>query len=292
MSSQFTFEAIGTHWVVDIFEPLSKEGEVKVLEQIRERIDVFDKAYSRFRSDSLVTEMSQKAGEYTLPDDAEKMMSLYHDVFLLTDGLVTPLIGQVLVDSGYDAQYSLKQKKELEVPLSWDEVLEYYHPHLQMKQPALLDFGGAGKGYLVDLVGEVLEQNGIRSYCVDAGGDMLHRSKAGEAMSVGLEHPGDTTKAIGVVKICNQSLCASAGNRRVWQNFHHIINPKTLSSPGHIAALWVIAESTILADILATALFFVSTQKLLQKYSFEYLILNADYSFEKSTGFPAEMFVV
>src|ERR1700733_12936176 len=96
MSSQFTFEAIGTHWVIDIWQDISKADEEKILREIGERIDMFDKAYSRFRADSLVTKMSEKSGDFILPDDAEKMMSLYYDMFLLTDGLVTPLVGQVL----------------------------------------------------------------------------------------------------------------------------------------------------------------------------------------------------
>ena len=41
----------------------------------------------------------------------------------------------------------------------------------EMKQAAMLDFGAAGKGYLVDIVGQVLENHGIKNYVIDAGGD-------------------------------------------------------------------------------------------------------------------------
>ena len=290
MASQFVFDAIGTHWVIDIYNELTKEKENILLVEINNRIKNFDQTYSRFRDDSLVTVMSKKIGKYPLPDDAPIMFNFYRKLYDITKGLVTPLIGQVLVDAGYDAEYSLEQKKTLESPLTWDEVMVYEHPYLDIQIPVLLDFGAAGKGYLIDLVSQVLEQKNIDSFCIDAGGDMLYKNKDNKPLSVGLEHPDDTSKVIGIVSITNQSLCGSAGNRRVWKNFHHIINPQTLLSPKNILAIWTIAESTIIADGLTTALFFTSPEILVPHFNFKYFILYADYSFKKSSDFKTEIF--
>ena len=119
---------------------------------------------------------------------------------------------------------------------------------------------------------------------------MRQRDARGETLRVGLEHPEDTTSVIGVANISNQSLCGSAGNRRKWADFHHIINPETLSSPKELLAVWVIAKNTLLADILTTGLFFVSPDSLLKHFKFEYLILRPDYSVEKSEGFNVELY--
>ncbi len=287
--TKFEFEAIGTSWKIDIQDDLSKEGEVVLLEKINDRITKFDSDYSRFRSDSLVTKMSKESGEFMLPDDADQMISLYKKMYDVTSGLVTPLIGQVLVDLGYDANYSLLPKKATK-PKTWDEVLSWDNPKLYLSEPTLLDFGACGKGYLVDIVSEIIESEGIKSYCVDAGGDMRYKNISGEKLKVGLEHPTDTTMVVGVAEILNQSLCGSAGNRRKWADFHHILNPETLNSPKEILAVWTMAENTILADILTTGLFFVSPEELLKHFSFEYLIIYADYSMKKSYGFSAEIF--
>ncbi len=285
--TKFEFEAIGTHWVIDIDKELSSEEETLLLRKIKGRIAEFDFAYSRFREDSLVSKMSREAGDFTLPKDADKMISLYKEMYDATGGLVTPLIGQVLVDAGYDANYSLIPKT-LTKPLSWDEVLEWKNPVLTMKKPELLDFGAAGKGYLVDIVSEILEENRIHSYCVDAGGDMRQRGTAG--LKVGLEHPTDPTMVIGTIDLKNESLCGSAGNRRKWADFHHIINPETLSSPKEILAIWTWAKTTLLADLLTTGLFFVPAEKLLKHFDFEYLIVRSDLTLEKSENFNAEIF--
>ena len=158
--AQFNFGAIGTTWLIDIYKEFSSAEEAVLLAEIKNRIDIFDKAYSRFRDDSLVIKMSKESGDFVLPDDAEPMLALYYDLYKRTDGLVTPLIGNLISDAGYDAKYSLKQKGELHAPPTWEESMEYKHPVLTIKKPVLLDFGAAGKGCLIDLVAKVLEENG------------------------------------------------------------------------------------------------------------------------------------
>ncbi len=333
----FSFEAIGTHWQIDIHPAPKKElslrstdivrstGRTKndvrltsdwcgvhesrtteayalLQEKIKNRIAGFDKHYSRFRDDSLVSEMARNAGSYTLPDDARLMMGLYETLYAATDGAFTPLIGSVLVEAGYDAKYALVPG-ELHAPKQWNDVMNYQYPDLVLKEPALLDFGALGKGYLVDVVGELIEREGIMSYAIDAGGDIRHRGvversftphhrdQSGKVLRVGLEHPNDKTKVVGVIEVANKSICCSAGNRRAWAQYHHIINPHTLSSPKHILSTWVTAGSTLLADGIATSLFFVPPERLISLFQFEYCILNPDYSAKKSSGFDAELFI-
>jgi thiamine biosynthesis lipoprotein len=161
---------------------------------------------------------------------------------------------------------------------------------LMMKKPALLDVGAAGKGYLIDLVADVIGAHGISTFLIDAGGDILHRSARGERIRVGFEHPDDTSQVIGVVALGDESIAGSAGNRRAWGNYHHIIDPDTLSSPTHIRATWAIAQTTLLSDMLTTALYFVDPKVLLPHFSFEYLILFEDLSIERSEGLDAEFF--
>lgn len=282
------FEAIGTAWHIEIFDaPVGKMQEIEA--KIRERIAIFDKVYSRFRSDSLVTRISKEVGAYTVPDDARSLLDFYRTLYDLTDGAVTPLIGNTISDAGYDASYSLNPKS-LSRPVDWDTALYYEHPKLHVRTPVLLDFGAAGKGYLIDLVGALLQDNKLHNYCINAGGDLVYHTTSAEPLEIALEHPDDPTLAIGVARISNQSLCGSAGNRRAWGQFHHIIDPYTLTSPQHIKALWVVAENGIIADGLATALFFVKPETLRSTFDFAYAIINADYSLTRSSNFPADFY--
>jgi thiamine biosynthesis lipoprotein len=273
---------------IDIFDELNDAEQTDIIQKICVRIAEFDKNYSRFRGDSLVSTMAKQAGEYVMPDDAPPLFDLYETLYRLTDGAVTPLIGQVLVDAGYDASYSLKSG-EVHTPPRYEEVISYAHPKLILKQPALLDFGAAGKGYLIDIVGDLLKREGVLNFSIDAGGDILH-SRTKPALRVGLENPFDAKQVVGVAELGKGSICGSAGNRRVWGKYHHIINPHTLTSPQDIVAVWAIADTALVADGLTTALFFTSPDILRKAYSFEYALLRSDMSLESSSGFPAEFF--
>jgi thiamine biosynthesis lipoprotein len=286
--SQFTFEAIGTTWQIDVSQDINPDKEEEILSLIQKRIEDFDKVYSRFREDSLVTKMSQHTGTFLLPMDAEPMIALYYDLYKRTDGLFTPLVGNILSDAGYDKEYSLRQKNKLQIAPEWEEVIEYTAPNIKIKKPAILDFGAGGKGYLVDLVAQVLEEQKVLEYCIDAGGDILHKGKT--AIRVGLENPKNTDEVVGVYPLQNKSICGSALNRRVWGEFNHVINPKTLSAVKDIVAVWVVADTAMLADALATCLFFVKANTLADVYKFEYVLIHSDKSIEKSSNFSGEIF--
>ncbi len=285
----FTFEAIGTAWSIHVTSELSSEARSLLFEDILHRIGEFDRNYSRFRADSLVTKMSREAGTYELPDDAGPMLELYRNLYELTGGLMTPLVGRLMEEAGYDASYSLVTR-ELHEPPAWETALSYEPPTLSVLEPVLLDFGAAGKGYLVDLVGGVMRKHGVRSYTIDAGSDILHASETGESLRIGLENPENTREVVGVTPLGEGALCASAGNRRTWGDFHHIIHPRLLASPKHIAGTWVKAETALLADGLATALFFVEPAVLGKRYEFDYAILSSDKLLSVSEGFSGDFF--
>lgn len=290
-AAQFTFQALGTHWQIDIESlPPHQEGGF-LLNEIKNRLEAFETLYSRFRPDSLVSRLAAVGGTVTLPPDAFPLLKLYEKIYTLTDGAVTPLIGQVLVDAGYDAAYSLTPK-EMRRPPRWEDILTVSPAELTLKQPAQLDFGALGKGYAIDIIAELIAAHGLRSFCVEAGGDMAYRSeKPDDILRVGLENPEDTTQVIGVANlITDLSICGSAGNRRSWGRFNHIINPHTLESPRHILAAWAIAKTTLLADALTSCLFFTPAEKLKTEFDFHYAIMYADHSVEQSSGFPGEFF--
>jgi thiamine biosynthesis lipoprotein len=287
---EWAFEAIGTHFWIGMYEPFEPDKLRRLQQEITERIEVFDKNYSRFRDDSLVTRIAREAGTYDLPKDAAKLISFYEQLYKSTNGRVTPLIGQALADAGYDAKYSLQPKTLSAVP-KWSEVCSFNNGQLTTTQPVLLDFGAAGKGYLVDLLSGIMQNIGINHFCIDGSGDMLCRGLSAP-LTIGLENPHDTSQVIGVAQLANGALCGSSATRRTWSDYSHILDPKLLASPNHIAAVWVVADSCMLADGLTTALYFAEPAELRRTFSFEYAIMFADSIMDYSADFPAELFIV
>jgi len=285
---EWSFDAIGTRWWIGLFGRLEPEALVELRERVATRIEAFDKVYSRFRADSLVSEIAKRPGTYTFPPDSEALFAFYRSLYDASNGLVTPLVGNLLSDAGYDSSYSLVQRR-LHEPLQWDDAIRFEGTTLHVTQPVLLDFGAAGKGYLVDLVAQELQKNGVSAYCIDAGGDMVCRG-LDEPLRVGLENPDNSSEVVGVAELAKGALCGSAGNRRAWGNFTHIMDPKKLVSPRHIKDVWTYASDTLTADGLTTALYFSGTEALHAQFKFEHCMIYADGNVSVSPGFPAKLF--
>lgn len=283
-----TFEAIGTVWRIDIYETLSDERSDELKQVVLARIEEFDSIYSRFRSDSLVTKIAKKAGRYRFPDDAKQLFDMYQQLYDATDGRVTLLIGDLMVEAGYDAKYTLRPQQHLHAAPAWEDICVYTHPWLTVKQPVTLDFGAAGKGYLIDIIGALLEECDVSSYMIDAGGDMVRKGNG--SVEIGLEHPVNQDEVIGVIELTSGSLCASSGSRRRWAGLHHIMNPITAKPVETIIATWVMADTALVADGLASALFFVDPEILREHFSFEYCLLYQDYRPRASRNFTAQLF--
>ncbi|MGV9710911.1 FAD:protein FMN transferase [Gordonia sp. NPDC003424] len=258
----WTFDALGTHWEITTAAPLPGD----VAGDITAELDRIDRAWSRFRGDSTVAEIARRAGDYPVAATDQPLVDWYRRLYELTGGFVTPLVGQLLSDAGYDAHYSLTPRATREPAPRWDDVLAGHTGSLDVRVPVLLDVGAAGKGFAVDRVAAIVA-TAVDEFIVDGGGDM-RVSRRDVPARIALEHPLDPTKAIGVVELFDGAICASAANRRVWADWHHIVDPRSASPAAEVLATWVIAPDAMTADGLATALFFTPAAQLRTAFDF------------------------
>jgi thiamine biosynthesis lipoprotein len=278
-------EAIGTSWQIDTAEPLDPD----VAAAVTARIERFDAVWSRFRPDSVVSRIAAEGGQWVLDDDSRAMLDLYVQLHAVTEGAVTPLVGRTLADLGYDAGYSLRPVATPAPVPAW-ESFDWSYPLLTAHEPVLLDVGAAGKGALVDLVAGVLVTHGVDELTIDASGDLLHRGPV--PLRIALEHPHDPSRAIGVAEPApGRALCASATNRRAWgDGLHHVLDGRTGRPTDDVVATWVVADSCLLADGLATAHFLAEPTTLMDRFDHEYVRMHADGRVEWSSNFPGEVF--
>jgi thiamine biosynthesis lipoprotein len=292
--STFTFDAIGTRWCIDTDEPL--RGEVR--DRILDRIQRFDRTYSRFRPDSLVAQVAAApaGGRFEFPEDSIALFDLYDRLVAATEGAVDPLVGRQLELLGYDPAYSLtpapaaaRAAERAWARPTWAADIVRDGTTLITRRPLVMDVGAAGKGYLVDIVSAILQQTGVARFVVDAGGDLRHCGEHG--IRVGLEHPLDPRLVIGVADLQNRALCASAVNRRAWgDGLHHVLDARTGAPATEVIATWVVAGDAALADGLATALFFTGGHRLAEIFRFAYVRMLADGRAERSANFDGELF--
>jgi FAD:protein FMN transferase len=281
----FRFDGIGTGWEISTPVPLSPGQRSSVLAEVER----YDSTWSRSREDSLVTRISVAPGQYELPPEATGLAALYRQLYTLSGGAMTPLIGESLERLGYDPHYSLQPRGEAAPPPAWDTVLEWRGASVRTTAPVVLDIGAAGKGQLVDLVAEQLRGHGVTDFFIDASGDLLNGGQ--EPVQVSLEHPYEPSKAIGTVALGSGALCASASNRRAWgDGLHHLLDGTTGAPVRTVVATWARAGTAMEADALATALFLVPAEDLERHFRFSWLKVFSNGSAEYSAEFEGALF--
>lgn len=289
MTAEWRFDAIGTPWSIETTHPLGDDARADVTALI----DGFDREWSRFRDDSVVSRLAVAAGEAPLPVDADDMLRAYSALSNATAGAVNPLVGNSLERLGYGAGYRLTAAEPEAAPEHWRRVLSW-DDSLTVTAPVMIDVGALGKGRLVDRVLALVETHvagaagEVADVIVDASGDMAVR---GDPVRVGLEHPYDSTRAIGVITLRNAALCASAVNRRAWgDGLHHVVDARTGLPVDTVAATWAVAPDAMSADAIATALFFEGGTALAHEWGVEWVRMLTTGRVEFSPGSEAELF--
>ncbi|GAB2889235.1 FAD:protein FMN transferase [Streptomyces deserti] len=290
--TRFAFDAIGTHWTIDTTRPLT----AGLRRQMLARIDAYDRTWSRFRPDSLIRRIATAphGGTYTFPDHATTLFDLYDRLGELTDGAVDPLVGRDLELLGYDAHYTLTPASQTERAAhqrrTWaHDITRHGATTLTTQGPVLIDTGAVGKGHLIDLISAQLTRAGHREHLIDAGGDLRHHGP--RTLRIGLEHPDDPTRVLGIARLKDKALAASATNRRAWGNgLHHVLDARTGAPTRHVRATWAVADNAATADALATALFFTTPQHLAGVYKFTAVRLHTNGRLAPSPGFDGELF--
>lgn len=213
-----------------------------------------------------------------------------------TEGNFDITVKSILDDLGYDKEYSFKKKEQTNKKTisQAKQEIEVNKKDNKVKLNKEIDFGGFGKGFALDRVKELLEQNKINHYYINAGGDIFARSdKNQEPWIILLEHPNDSSRAIGKIELNKRSLAGSAPNRRRWGKYHHLINMKTREPATGVKAIFVIAKTGIEADTYSTALFTAGFEEgilLSRKLPVEVLIVSNTNKMYQSDGFGAEIF--
>lgn len=125
-----------------------------------------------------------------------------------------------------------------------------------------LDLSGIAKGFAVDVIARLLSDAGVNSFLVEVGGELRARGRkpGGAAWKVAIERPGDVRPEAYRVLQLNDNAIATSGDYRNFfidggQRYSHSIDPRTGQAVNHdMASITVVAESTMQADALSTAM--------------------------------------
>ena len=340
-TSQMTDSAESDNQQANLTSQMTDSAESDMREAVAALLRTYEHTLSRFREDSLVAAMRRAThgGSFDFPDWAGGLFDLYDALHEASDGAIDPCVGEDLTRLGYGPAYTFAAQPNARTyagavhgRATWHGSVERHGCTLITRGPVSLDFGACGKGYAVDLIAALLRDSGCnterndernternadhhagpntnratdRALVIDAGGDLLvHLGQSPDQpvpLRVALEHPSDSTQAVGVAEIMDGALCASAPSRRHWgeqsgMRLHHLLNAIDGMPADSVAAAWAYvpqqaAFPCATADGLATALFVTPPDRLRARFRFECAFIDADGMLHASRDFPATLFL-
>jgi len=125
-----------------------------------------------------------------------------------------------------------------------------------------LDLSAIAKGFAADRMGAYLDEQGVRNYLIDIGGELRAggRNDDERAWRVAIERPQPGERSIQrVVELSDRAIATSGDYRNFFEaggrRYSHTIDPRTgrpVDQP--LASVTVVHERTMTADAMATAL--------------------------------------
>ena len=193
-------------------------------------------------------------------------------VWKATAGYFDPTVGAFVNAYGFGPQKKLKvlgqdQIDSLLLITGWEKIRLLKNGTIEKTHPNIyIDFNALAKGYVVDVIGNYLEELGDSNYMIEIGGEVLASGNSpftNKPWKIGIENPNQVinTKFIKTIHLKNQAL-ASSGNYRKYrvdpdtgERFVHSINPHTgFATANKVLSTSVKANDCMTADAWATAL--------------------------------------
>ena len=143
---------------------------------------------------------------------------------------------------------------------------------IQFQQTGIkLDLGGIGKGHALDRIRNYLHECTCFDFLIHGGQSSVLASGQRSDLEdnqhpwqIGLAHPLLPNKRLGTLTINDQAVGTSGSGRQSFivdgKRYGHIIAPRTGWPVDHTLSVTVLAESAVVADALATALFVIGPQ--------------------------------
>jgi thiamine biosynthesis lipoprotein len=264
------FRAMGSHMLAALDTPPARTPQR--LDSVPQWFEAWEATLSRFRPESELSQINQNAGEeQTVSSTLWEVFQLSLEANRQSDGLVTPLVLDALVEAGYNASFEQLATRPsdsgagLPSPDVSQIKADALHRSIQLPPNAHLDFGGVAKGWAAHKAMQKLKIYGPA--LVDAGGDIAISGLQadGQPWPVGIIDPLLPDRNIHTLQLGRCGIATSGRDYRRWKQGeawkHHIIDPRT-GEPAEtdVLSVTIIAPSVTEAEIAAKVVLISGSQ--------------------------------
>lgn len=240
--------------------------EARIFKELWRIIDEFEARFSRFRAESELSYFNRNSGQRVKVSaefiDLLKACRYFSDH---TGGLFNPFILPTLQKLGYKGSWPYPDVHDPSLDMSrrrlvLPSALKIYRGAAEIPDNSALDFGGIGKGYLLDKLAEYLKRHNIRDFWVSLGGDIICAGYDLEDTDwlIEIAAANKENRTAAVVNNQDGKLLAIATSgiiKRRGDGWHHIIDPRTgISTNTDVLTATAVCRSATAADIYAKVL--------------------------------------
>ncbi len=258
----FPFFAMGSSCIVHLYAPSPVEAGSAALAAQGE-IERIEARYSRYRPDSLLSEINRAAARGESIDLDEETLGLlsYARTCHERSGGLFDITSGILRRAWDFSSGHLPSQEEIEalLPFVGLEKIVWAPPRIAFPVFGIeLDLGGIGKEYAADRAAEICTVLGIKHGLVDLGGDLriLGPHPDGAPWEIGIRDPFRPDERIASVRLSGGGLATSGDYERKIEiggkRYGHLLDPRTGWPVEGLASVSVAADRCLVAGSLAT----------------------------------------
>lgn len=264
---------MGTSYHIKITPtPGSSINQQQLEKKITVRLDQIDQKMSTYKTDSDLSRFNRSDINQWIPIAEETffVIAAGQQISALSNGAFDITVGKLVNLWGFGPTINATLVPDPQSIHQLQQRIGYQRLKLQPHPPAILkqtehvyvDLSAIAKGYAVDAVSLVLENNGIENYLVEIGGEIRTAGHKGADLPwvIGVESPVASERAVQKLLHLGTAAMATSGDYRNYfehegKRFSHTIDPRSGYPIEHkLASVTVIADNCMQADALATAL--------------------------------------
>lgn len=266
-------KAQGTTFHITYYDSLSRDFSAPVDSLFR----LIDRSMSLWDSTSIISRFNRNEPGTVADEHFTAVFRRAQEVSAATGGVFDITVGPLVKAWGFSYKKGLPPPDSMQVD-SLRQLCGFHKVRLEngvllKEDPRMeMDMNAIAQGYTVDVIARFLEQNGVRNYMVEIGGEVRaagHNDK-GEAWQIGIDKPTEIETAgrplQTVAPLSGKSLATSGSYRkfieRDGKKFSHAIDPRTGYPITHqLLSVSVIAGDCATADAYATAFLVMGMEK-------------------------------
>lgn len=287
----------------DAGEAVEARADGSLLDHAQQRLEQLEGLWSRFRADSEVTELTERAGEWVeVSEETALLVRRAVEAWRISGASFDPTVLGDMIRAGYDRSFDALAQAPVRSGLSrllhGAADIQVDGNRVLLPEGTGFDPGGIGKGLAADFVSAELVGLGAAGVCINVGGDLRVRGAGpegpGSGWTVGIEHPW-LDEPLALAGLLDGAMATSTTLKRQWtvdgEARHHLIDPGTGEpSQSDLTLVTIIATEGWRAEVLAKAVLLRGSEHpfdLLGGTGAEAMCLDREGRVQSTDGFAA-----